>query len=693
MTRRLAMLLAVLLVASCRPPEEPANTRVPTTYRALAGLSMGAIGTAAIGFRHPDKFDAFASLGGPLDAALLLRTIDGFQTGGFCARSRLEAQLATINDPSTAGCVTHPAPLTFEHVQDFNHWQYTPTSPFDRTSYVGLFNDLTLAFGNLLTENPSSTFAPPGIPDGHARKPPADYCTNPIRVPGLKNKEWNADGQYDAITFCDGEPTTYFCASDESLVDFCSDPANITSPLPVAMEAAFAQTACASKGGAQIATRETHPAIMLRAGGRFDACRERTVPMSVALAFDFNGNGRRDFGEPLVNNSQERFDDLGTDGCANALEDGRGGCTATGNTVDLNGDDYDALQNPLGTEKNWKHDDGEPFADDGLDGVPGTSDPGESNGTFDMTSGRKRLYEHDARTNIAALPAKAIARLNLLLDGGIRDLFNFGLSAHQVFGRWKSLRPDDTQGFRDFAELPGLTDRNGKYTPWSAAWKRAPHNLEILYGKDNPTQADLLAGDGEHVGTLTQSFDRIATLYNFIGAQWPTLPRPVAPQGGSSQAMRERTEWFDSTALGAKRGYGLFLPPGYDAPENAETRYPVLFILHGYTGEPKQMLQSVFLADTYMKDTAVALRPMIIVAPSGACCFRHRTSNARDCREADDSGAVLAMSSEWERECVGGSFFIDQTGGGTAYEQSFFELMAVIDAKYRTLAPAEVDAR
>ena len=58
-----------------------------------------------------------------------------------------------------------------------------------------------------------------------------------------------------------------------------------------------------------------------------------------------------------------------------------------------------------------------------------------------------------------------------------------------------------------------------------------------------------------------------------------------------------------------------------------------------------------------------------------------------------ETAAVLSMSADWERECVGGSFFLDQAGGGTAYEQAFFELMDVIDAKYRTLPAAQLDAR
>ncbi|MBL8956733.1 MAG: hypothetical protein JNK82_38525, partial [Myxococcaceae bacterium] len=377
-----ALLGLVACSAPSAPPEPP---KVRTTWRAIGGLSMGAIGAAAIGLQHPEKFDALAALGSPLDAALLLRTIDRFHTGGFCTRAELMTKLATLNDPATAGCVTHPPTIRYEHAQDFNHWVYTVNTPFDRTGYVGLFTDLTLAFGNLLTENPASTFSPPGVDRTFD-------CANPVRVKGLKNREYNPDGAIDAITFCDGERSTFFCNSNEEVVDFCSNPANIASPLPVSMESAFAAAYCAGKGGASIANRTANPGIMLRAGGRFDACREAREPVLVALAWDFNGNGRRDWGEPLVNNGEERYRDTGRDGCENAREDGAGGCRTTVDPAakDPNGDDYDADVNPLGTENNWRRDEGEPFDDDGLDGVPSTSDFGEGNGTFDLTTGRKK---------------------------------------------------------------------------------------------------------------------------------------------------------------------------------------------------------------------------------------------------------------------------------------------------------------
>lgn len=690
--RPCALLPLLAVLAGCAPPEEGPVT----TFRALGGLSMGAIGTGAIGFRHPERFDALAALGGPLDAALLLRTIDRFHLGGFCTREELEAVRAAdpgrLNDPAAlGGCVRPPPRLELEHAQDFNHLTYTVNTPFDRDGYLGLFVDLTLAFGNLLTENPGSRFAPPGVDEARARTPPADFCANPVRVKGLFNREYNPDGTADAITFCDGEPDLWYCTLGEERVDFCSDPANLATPLPRAQQAAFAQAYCAQKGGAEVGSRLTTRALALASGGRFDPCRERTSPVQVALAWDLNGNGRRDYGEPLVNNGEERYRDVGLDGCANGFESGGGACAGDGTgTSDLNGDDYEALANPFGAEGNWRRDEGEPFDDDGLDGVPGTGDPGEGNGRFDLTQGRRALYDHDPRTRLSALLPPVTERLRLILDGGIRDLFNFGLTARQVFGAFRSRHGGES--YRDFAELPGMKDqRSGAYRPWGGPWARAPRNFLVLYGKAEPTLQDRLEGDGDHVGTNSQAVNRIATLYNFVGAQWPSLPRPASPLGGLPYDEREQVRWFESKALGAKRDYGVFLPPGYELPENAEVRYPVLYLLHGYTGSPKQILPSAFLADTYMKDSDAALRPMIIVTPSGACCFAH-PSGARDCREVDDAGVPYLGRSGWARECVGGSFFVDHRaaapGAKGNYEASLLELMDEIDRNFRTLPAA-----
>ncbi|MHB8875590.1 MAG: alpha/beta hydrolase [Myxococcaceae bacterium] len=700
--------VALLAAAGCGPaPTPPPPKLIHTTYRIISGVSMGGMGAASLGFSRPERFDAVGTQGGPIDAALLLRTIDRFHLGGFCTLAQLEAIAAVdpsgLNDPAIiAGCSRRPTTIQFEHSQDFNHWVFTTNGgTFSRSSYVDLFSDLTLAYGSLLYDNPASPFAPPGVDPERLRHPPADFCSNPVRVKGLKNAEYNPTGKYDAITFCDGQPRLYFCRTTNELVNFCSDPQNVKIPLPVAQEAAFAQTFCQAKGGAQEANKGEHPLFMLNNAGDVDPCREGTKPFTVGLAVDVNGNGRRDYGEPILANAQERFDDFGADGCSDPFEDGAGGCgqAADPSAVDPNKDNYDADVNPLGTENDWTFTEGEPFTDFGLDGVAGSGDPGEGNGGFDRSPGRQALIAYDARSNLRKLDEDGRARISLYADGGIRDLFNFGLMAKQVFSLLKAYRaPDSTGYYRDFTEIPGMVDRKtGVYAPWNSRWKTTPKDLLVLYGKESPTDQDRIEGEGDHVGTASQAVYRFYTLFNWSAAMWPSLERPSTPLGGASASEREKVEWYESKLLGAKREYAVALPPGYELAENQDKRYPVLFMMHGYGMDPGGFLGTALITDAFVTDTNVKLRPMIMVFPSGRCCFVHRTTGARDCRETDDTGTELSRRPEFERECNSGTFYVNRRGYTAAdarpYGDAFFELMDHIDQTYRTAPAADVEAR
>jgi hypothetical protein len=689
------------------PPGEPLPPRpIRTTYRAVAGISMGGIGSAALAAARPERFDAVAPLGGPLDAAMLLRTLDRFHLGGFCSLAQLEALMAQgpekLNDPSAlAGCQPEPERIAWEHRQDFNRWVFTTSGgSFDRSSYLDIFKDLTLAYGNLLSENPASPFAPPGVDPERLRRPPADFCQKPVRVQGLHNAEYNPEGAYDAVTFCDGEPRLWFCKGDQALVDFCADPQNKAAPLNTAQEEAYAAAFCQGRGGAGLLNKNEHPLRVLEHSGRVDPCRLGTRPMLMALAVDLNGNGRRDYGEPVINNGAERYRDVGADGCADPYEDGQGGCTATADPAaqDPNGDNYDAITHPLGTERNWIWDPGEPFDDFGLDGVPGTSDFGEGNGSFDQSAGRRALFERDLRTRYRALSEEGRARLDLLVDGGIRDLFNFGLSARQLFGLVMHHQGERAALFRDHLDLPGMVDpRTGNFDPWGKRWSALPPSLAVLYGKEAPTDQDRIDGEGDHVGSPTQAVNRVYTLFNWAGARWPSLPRPVTRFGGAPYDERERVTSYDSALLGAPWEFGVFLPPGYDLPENAEVRYPVLYMLHGYGMEPRGFLGTALVADSYMLGDKGKLQPMIIVYPSGRCCYRHRDTGARDCRETDEAGASIGSRPGFERECARGTFYVNRKGfthdDAVPYGDAFFELMDEVDRRYRTLGPAELEAR
>ena len=471
------------------------------------------------------------------------------------------------------------------------------------------------------------------------------------------------------------------------------------APLPVAQEGAFAAAYCQSKGGASKATPETNELYVLDHSGYRDPCREAVAPQGALLAFDYNGNGRRDYGEPIVNNGHERFDDVGTDGCADAFENGRGGCSSTANpaAVDPNHDTYDVDANAAGTERDWAWEPGEPFRDDGLDGVPNSKDSGEGNGVFDMTGGRKSLFAYDGRTNFRSMTPAARARISVYGDGGIRDVFNFGLMAKHLIAGVKLFRTTAVGMYRDFTEVPGLFDaRRMLFNPWSRAWARIPRDMLLFYGIDPPSDKMRIDGEGDHVGTPQEALNRVSMALNWAAQTWPSLPRPPTNGPSSSTKPRQRIEWLDSAKLKAKWEYVVSLPPGYDDPANAEVRYPVVYLLHGYGMEPEALLSTALLTDAYASDPDVQFRPMIVVLPDGKCCWQNEDGR-RDCREHDDSGHAFNGGSGWSRECNSGTFWVNRkgytSGDSTAYGDAMFELFDHVDSTYRTLKPAEVEAR
>ena len=92
---------------------------------------------------------------------------------------------------------------------------------------------------------------------------------------------------------------------------------------------------------------------------------------------DVDGDGRWDAGEG------EEWKDLGNDGCDDKFEDGDGGCLDSENpeyslgtdpnndnkNIDPQGDDFDEILNPDGTEGNRNWDEGESYIDCGEDGI------------------------------------------------------------------------------------------------------------------------------------------------------------------------------------------------------------------------------------------------------------------------------------------------------------------------------------
>ena len=663
-------LVCLLLLAACggdegRPPARP-------TYRAIAGFSMGAMGATFVGAAHPERFDAIGALGGPLDPDHFLGYLERAWSGGFCPLAELEAiaaaDPAALDDPARLPCMA-PAPpqaeaVLPEHVQSFVRWRYGDNGgSFDRDAYLDLFTDIALAFGNLLTFNPDSPFLPPGVTEADLARGDA-LCGDPVVLEGVYNAEYNPQGRHPVITFCDGEEPVLACANTGRVVDRCAgDP----------------EAACAAEGGVETVRSGD---AWREAAGAFAGCAEHRRPVPFALAVDINRNGRRDYGEPLLINAHERWEDVGADGCPNEREDGKGGCTAEARAArgDPNGDDYHWAINPAGTEGNWRWDPGEPFGDYGLDGVPGTGDFGEGDGRFTESPARARFRAHGPDAFLARWSAADRERIAFYADGGIRDLFNFGISAAQVWSRIAAARGGAAGAFPGLASLPGAPTTEAAFDPLAIDPATLPRTMLFLYGDPAASEAAIRAGDGDHVGTSRQLLNRFYLFLNWLSARWPELEDPPADRTGVHERTREMR--YHSAALGAERNYTVVLPPGYDDPRNARARYPVLFLLHGYGMRPGGA--GGFAESALLFDGAMAsgrLRKMIVVFPSGRCCHEDGAGN-RVCTDDPPAG--------FERMCRSGSFFVDGAGrgagGGPAYGTAMLELLDEVDRRFRTLS-------
>ena len=131
-----------------------------------------------------------------------------------------------------------------------------------------------------------------------------------------------------------------------------------------------------------------------------------------------------------------------------------------------------------------------------------------------------------------------------------------------------------------------------------------------------------------------------------------------------------------SPSTGRVSPFGMILPPGYDSPSYADTRYPVVFFLHGYGQQPQDMVASAIIFQNWMISPSLPedlrMQKLIMVFPDGRC-------------RSDDSVP------DSEKECIRGTFYADSVRpDGPQMETILFELMDYIDANYRTKSPEEL---
>lgn len=639
-------------------------------FRGIGGISMGG---AALTFhaRHPEVADFVASLGGYVNFHYLQDYMARMIFGGFCDLDTLLANVDKLDDPDALPCgeyaeVTRP----WEFPAGFNHWHFDDSgADWDRDTYHMVLTGLLTATGNITTYNPDHPVLPPGVPLSWAQMGnDQDKCDNPIVIgkPNNYNLEYNPDGEFNLITFCDGEE-------------------------PI-------------EGG------KDNPDYW-ELQGAYDPAFAHHKPVLFAVAVDINGNGKRDYHEPIVLNHKERFEDVGADGCSDELEDGLGGCTGGGAGDDPNGDNYDLLENHRGTEGDALWQQGEPWEDFGLDGVAGTGDFGEEDEEYTYNPHLKFELDNDPYTFIENASQEEIDAVDIMLDGGIRDTFHALTSNRGLYNLLKE-REDNTRiyhGYTEFKEsvYPALQSALLMMIYYLLDWsvEALGKNFLVWYGNEEATPAEIAKGDGKHVGTDTDIANRAATMMLGPAFRWPDMDYSTCDKQGIIV-----TKTFYSKALLNRITYSISLPPCYFEPEAAEQTYPVVVYLPGHGITASEAIAAGLIFNLLMQSGEVP--KFLLVAIEGQCCRINHESGERYCAwekntktglydivdphckgPHEDCEVLQVPGFVMTQECDGGHFFSNhysnRYGDVSAaqymkYEDLLLDLFEFLDENYRT---------
>jgi len=236
----------------------------------------------------------------------------------------------------------------------------------------------------------------------------------------------------------------------------------------------------------------------------------------------------------------------------------------------------------------------------------------------------------------------------------------------------------------------------GGFQPLQADYSAIGRNVFMLYGKDEVTTAEFRNGDGDHVGTPAQVLNRFQTYIKWMSHHWENVLGEPAYLDGVPHGIPVE---FYSNSLKGLRNFNVVLPIGYEAPENANKRYPVFFMGHGYGMDADGMANISAIFDGFA--SAGYILPMITVYPSGRCCFV-KPDGTKDCRdqELDENGKPQDIDKrhpDYVRECHKGNFYVNRQGftpgDTTNYGDAIFEIMDYVDEHFRTLPPMTVEAK
>jgi hypothetical protein len=331
--------------------------------------------------------------------------------------------------------------------------------------------------------------------------------------------------------------------------------------------------------------------------------------VEVLLAVDLNGNGKRDPGEPIAARFHEPFTDL---------------------------------------NENGMYDPGEPYCDYGLDGVLGTGDYGEGNGRFDFNPNRSNYMTSDPLTSAEDLPLDTLQGLNIYLDAGTKDEFQFNIHTDNLVkvleDRGLEVLVED--GFPEsFPEISHIETQKRVYVRYNGD--------HVGFNKENIGLNFKQAIEGVEGAILVAN--RFTTLFAFVSDHFPGGEYGTDPIEMFLYPSRMTVTSFYSPSLQRKMKFGLYLPPGYKRKK--ATFYPVLYLLGGYNMSVSGMANSWMQSALDVLILSGQLQKMIVVIPDGM-----NYKNGR------------------------GHFFVNQIDRerGDNFMDYFFDLVNYIDGHYKT---------
>ncbi len=333
--------------------------------------------------------------------------------------------------------------------------------------------------------------------------------------------------------------------------------------------------------------------------------------VEVLLALDSNGNGKRDSGEPILRQFREPF-------------------------IDANG--------------NGMFDPGEIFSDTGLDGIWGTGDYGEGDRAFTYNPNHDNFLAEDPLTRANTLPLATLQNLNLYIDAGTEDEFQFDIHADNFVDTLndRGLVFRSENGFpEDFPRISHFNERRVyvRYPGGHVGFEKENIGLSFKQAKQGIEEAIVVA-------------NRFTTLFSFISDHFTGGDFGTNPLELLLYPSKMGVATFTSASLNRTMKFGIYLPPGYS--RSRTNYYPVLYLLLGYNMSVDGMTNSWIKAVLDGFILTGEMQKMIIVIPDG---LNYNNQNGQN-----------------------GHFFVNQIDQerGDKFKDYFFDLVTFIDTYYKT---------